>query len=266
MIPNGSTASDHVVVERDGAVATITVTRPKALNALNVDTVAALHDTIRALSADDAIRVVILTGAGDRAFVAGADINELAPLTPVAAEALARRGQALCHAIEEMGKPVIAAINGFALGGGCELAMACTIRIAADTAKLGQPEIKLGLLPGYGGTQRLARLVGRGRALELMLTGDPIDAAEAHRIGLVNRVVPAAELAREARGLAEKIAKRAPIAAGYILDAVEQGLGMTLVDGCAHEASLFGLAAATDDWREGTSAFLEKRPAKFQGS
>ena len=266
MTPNGSTTSDHLVVERGGAVATITVTRPRALNALSVDTVAALHDTIRALSADDTVRVVILTGAGDRAFIAGADINELAPLTPVAAEALARRGQGLCHAIEQMGKPVIAAINGFALGGGCELAMACTIRIAADTAKLGQPEIKLGLLPGYGGTQRLARLVGRGRALELMLTGDPIDAAEAHRIGLVNRVVPAAELAQEARALAEKIAKRAPIAAGYILDAVEQGLGMTLVDGCAHEASLFGLAAATDDWREGTSAFLEKRTAKFQGS
>ena len=266
MSPEDPSGADNLAIERDGAIATVTVTRPKVLNALNVATVAALHAAIDELAQNDTVRVIILTGSGDRAFIAGADIRELAPLTPVEAEALARRGQALCHAIEQMGKPVIAAINGFALGGGCELAMACTIRIAADTARLGQPEIKLGLVPGYGGTQRLARLVGRGRALELMLTGDPVDAAEAHRIGLVNRVVPAAELVREARALAETIAKRAPIAAGYILDAVEQGLGMTLVDGCAHEASLFGLAAATDDWREGTSAFLEKRPATFKGS
>ncbi len=266
MSPENSNGADNLTIERDGAIATITVTRPKVLNALNVATVAALRAAIDELAQNDTVRVIILTGSGDRAFIAGADIRELAPLTPVEAEALARRGQALCHAIEQMGKPVIAAINGFALGGGCELAMACTIRIAADTAKLGQPEIKLGLVPGYGGTQRLARLVGRGRALELMLTGDPVDAAEAHRIGLVNRVVPAADLPREARVLAATIAERAPVAAGYILDAVEQGLGMTLVDGCAHEASLFGLTAATDDWREGTGAFLEKRPAKFRGS
>ncbi len=266
MSPQSSNRSQDLAVERDGAIATVTVTRPKVLNALNVATVAALRAVLDELAHDAAVRVVILTGAGDRAFIAGADIRELAPLTPVEAEALARRGQSLCHAIEQMGKPVIAAINGFALGGGCELAMACTIRIAADTAKLGQPEIKLGLIPGYGGTQRLARLVGRGRALELMLTGDPIDATEAHRIGLVNRVVRAGDLLDEARALAETIAQRAPVAAGYILDAVEQGLGMTLVDGCAHEASLFGLAAATGDWREGTSAFLEKRPANFKGS
>ncbi len=266
MGPENSNGTGSLVVERDGAVATVTITRPKVLNALNIATVAALHDTIRELAEDGAVRVIILTGSGEKAFIAGADISELAPLTPVEAEALARRGQGLCHTIEQMGKPVIAAINGYALGGGCELAMACTIRIAADTAKLGQPEIKLGLLPGYGGTQRLARLVGRGRALELMLTGDPIDAAEAHRIGLVNRIVPAAELLNEAKSLAATIAARAPIAAAYILDAVEQGLGMTLVDGCAHEASLFGLTAATEDWREGTGAFLEKRSAKFKGS
>lgn len=266
MNPENSSGVDNLTVERDGAIATVTVTRPKVLNALNFATVGALHAAMDELARDDAIRVIVLTGSGDRAFVAGADIRELAPLTPVAAEALARRGHALCHLIEQMGKPVIAAVNGFALGGGCELAMACTIRIAADNARLGQPEIKLGLIPGYGGTQRLPRLVGRGRALELMLTGDPIDAAEAYRIGLVNRVVPLADLAREAHALAATIAERAPIAAGYILDAVEQGTGMTLVDGCAHEASLFGLSAATDDWREGTGAFLEKRPAKFKGS
>ena len=250
MSPENPSGAGNLAIERDGAVATVTVTRPQVLNALNFATVAALHAAMDELARDDAIRV----------------IRELAPLTPVAAEALARRGHALCHFIEEIGKPVIAAVNGFALGGGCELAMACTIRIAADTAKLGQPEIKLGLIPGYGGTQRLPRLVGRGRALELMLTGDPVDADEAYRIGLVNRVVPLADLQREARALAETIAQRAPIAAGYILDAVEQGLGMTLVDGCAHEASLFGLSAATNDWREGTGAFLEKRPARFKGS
>jgi len=266
MDPENSSGAGNLAIERDGAIATVTITRPKVLNALNVATVAALHAAMDELARDDAVRVIILTGSGDRAFIAGADIRELAPLTPVAAEALARRGHALCHFIEQMGKPVIAAVNGFALGGGCELAMACTIRIAADTAKLGQPEIKLGLIPGYGGTQRLPRLVGRGRALELMLIGDPIDAAEAYRIGLVNRVVPLADLQREALALAATIAERAPVAAGYILGAVEQGLGMTLVDGCAHEASLFGLSAATDDWREGTGAFLEKRRAKFTGS
>jgi enoyl-CoA hydratase len=257
---------ENLLVERDGAVAVLTVARPAVLNALNNETIAELERAVSALSADDGVRVVVLTGAGDKAFIAGADIRELAVLNPVAAEALAARGHALCHAIERMGKPVIAAINGYALGGGCELAMACTFRIAAETAKLGQPEIGLGLLPGYGGTQRLPRLVGTGRALEIMLTGAPVDAQEAWRIGLVNRVLPRDELMPQTRELARKIAAQAPVAVRYILAAVREGMGMTLVDGCSHEAGLFGLAAATSDWREGTSAFLEKRPARFSGS
>ena len=257
---------ENLTIDRDGAVAVVTVTRPAVLNALNEATVTELEGAVGRLAADDEVRAVILTGAGDKAFVAGADIRELAALTPVTAEALAARGHALCHAIERMGKPVIAAINGYALGGGCELAMACTLRIAADTAKLGQPEIGLGLLPGYGGTQRLPRLVGAGRALEMMLTGAPIDADEAWRIGLVNRVVPRDELLPCTLELARRIAAQAPVAVRYILAAAREGLGMTLADGCAHEASLFGLAAATGDWSEGTRAFLEKRRPRFTGS
>ena len=257
---------DNLHIERDGAVAVLTVTRPAVLNALNKATIAELESAVGALTADDDVRVVVLTGAGDKAFIAGADIRELAALNPVTARALADRGHVLCQAIERMGKPVIAAINGYALGGGCELAMACTLRIAAESARLGQPEIALGLLPGYGGTQRLPRLVGPGRALEIMLTGSPIDAQEAWRIGLVNRVLPRDELMPQTMELARKIAGQAPIAVRYILAAVREGLGMTLPDGCAHEAGLFGLAAATSDWREGTSAFLEKRPARFSGS
>ena len=257
---------ENLTLERDGAVAVLTVTRPAVLNALNDETIGELEVAVRLLAADDDVRAVVLTGAGDKAFVAGADIRELAVLTPITAEALATRGHALCHAIERLGKPVIAAINGYALGGGCELAMACTLRIAADTAKLGQPEIGLGLLPGYGGTQRLPRLVGNGRALEMMLTGSPIDAQEAWRIGLVNRVVPLTELMPRTLELARTIAGQAPVAVRCILAAVREGSGMTLADGCAHEAGLFGLAAATSDWREGTSAFLEKRPPRFTGS
>ena len=257
---------ENLTVERDGAVAVLTVTRPHVLNALNERTIAELEGAVSRLTADGAVRVVILTGSGDRAFIAGADIGELAKLNPVTAEALAARGHALCRAMERMGKPVIAAVNGYALGGGCELAMACTLRIAADTAKLGQPEIGLGLLPGYGGTQRLPRLVGGGRALEMMLTGAPVDAQEAWRIGLVNQVVPRAELMPRTLDLAQRIAAQAPIAVRCILSAVREGSGMTLADGCAHEASLFGLAAATSDWREGTNAFLEKRPPRFSGS
>jgi enoyl-CoA hydratase len=257
---------ENLTIERDGAVAVLTVTRPAVLNALNDATVMELEGAVSRLAADDGVRAAILTGAGDKAFIAGADIRELAALTPVTAEALAARGHALCHAIERMGKPVIAAVNGYALGGGCELAMACTLRIAADTAKLGQPEIGLGLLPGYGGTQRLPRLIGAGRALEMVLTGAPIDAEEAWRIGLVNRVVPRADLMPRTLELAQRIAAQAPIAVRYILAAVREGLGMTLADGCAHEASLFGLAAATGDWSEGTRAFLEKRRPRFTGS
>ena len=257
---------ENLTIERDGAVAVLTVVRPAVLNALNGDTIAGLEGAVSRLAADDEVRAVVLTGAGDKAFVAGADIRELARLTPVTAEALAARGHALCHAIERMGKPVIAAINGYALGGGCELAMACTFRVAAETARLGQPEIGLGLLPGYGGTQRLPRLVGSGRALEMMLTGSPVDAEEAWRIGLVNLVVPPGELMPRTMELARKIAAQAPLAVRYILAAVREGLGMTLADGCAHEAGLFGLAAATSDWREGTNAFLEKRSPRFTGS
>lgn len=258
-------AFDNLLLERDAGVATVTINRPKVLNALNAQTLDDLHRAMRELQQDSDVRVVILTGAGDRAFVAGADINELAEQTPVEGRARALAGQRVFRLIEQLGKPVIAAINGFALGGGCELAMACTFRLAADTAKLGQPEINLGLLPGYAATQRLPRLVGKGRALELMLLGAPIDATEAARIGLVNRVVPAAELMTTARQMAATLASKAPVATALILDAVHNGLEMPFEEACNYEASLFGLVAATDDMREGTRAFLEKRPAVFKG-
>jgi enoyl-CoA hydratase len=254
-----------LLVERDAAVARVTINRPKVLNALSSATLDELDRTFAELAADDTVRVVVITGAGEKGFVAGADINELAQQTPVSGRDHALRGQAVFERIERLGKPTIAAINGYALGGGCELAMACTLRIAADTARLGQPEINLGLLPGYGGTQRLARLVGAGRALELLLTGEQVTAAEAHRIGLVNRVVPAADLAREAGALAQLLAGKPPVALRYILDAVQQGSQMGLGEALRYEATLFGLAASTDDMREGTRAFLEKRPPVFKG-
>jgi enoyl-CoA hydratase len=256
---------ENILVERDGATATITINRPKVLNALSTQTIDELRRAVLDLKYNDAIRVVILTGAGEKSFVAGADINELAAQTPNGGRELSLRGQHVFDLIENLGKPVIAAINGYALGGGCELALACTIRIAADTARLGQPEINLGIIPGYGGTQRLARLIGRGRALELLLTGDQISAAEAHRLGLVNRVVTAANLMGEARKLAHALASKAPVAVRYILDAVNKGLEMSLGDAELFEATLFGLVAATDDMREGTGAFLEKRKAEFKG-
>ncbi|MFN7980812.1 MAG: enoyl-CoA hydratase-related protein [Vicinamibacterales bacterium] len=258
-------AFDNLLLERDAAVATVTINRPKVLNALNAQTLDDLHRAMRELQQDADVRAVILTGAGERAFVAGADIHELAEQTPVEGRARALAGQRVFRLIEQLGKPVIAAINGFALGGGCELAMACTLRLAADTAKLGQPEINLGLLPGYAATQRLPRLVGKGRALELLLLGTPIDATEAARIGLVNRVVPAAELMTTARQMAATLASKAPVATALILDAVHNGLEMPFEEACNYEASLFGLVAATDDMREGTRAFLEKRPAVFKG-
>jgi enoyl-CoA hydratase len=208
---------------------------------------------------------VILTGAGEKAFVAGADINELAVQTPTAGREHALAGQHVFDLIENMGKPVIAAINGYALGGGCELAMACTLRLAADTARLGQPEIALGLIPGYAGTQRLPRLVGKGRAMEMILTGTPMAAAEAQRIGLVNRVVPAADLMAEARTLAAQLAKSAPVAMRYIINAVNKGVEIPFAEACQYEATLFGLVASTDDMKEGTTAFLEKRTAAFKG-
>ena len=256
---------DNLLVERDGGVATITVNRPSVLNALNTQTLDEMRRAILALKYDDSVRVVIITGAGEKSFIAGADINELSVQTPTGGRDHAMRGQHVLDLIENMGKPVIAAINGFALGGGCELAMACTLRIAADTARLGQPEITLGIMPGYGGTQRLSRLVGKGRALELLLTGDHVLAPEAHRIGLVNRVVPSAELMTEARKLAALLASKAPIAARYIIDAVNKGLEMPCADAQVFEATLFGLVSTTEDMREGTRAFLEKRKAEFKG-
>jgi len=258
-------AYENLLVERDGLVLTITINRPKVLNALNAATLTELSAAIDAARADDAVRVVVITGAGDRAFVAGADINELAALSPVAGREHGRRGQAIFERIERLGKPVIAAINGFALGGGCELAMACTIRIAADTARLGQPEINLGLIPGFAGTQRLPRLVGRGRALELLLTGQPIPADEAWRIGLVNRVVPAAQLTDDVRALASALAAKPAVAVRAILEAVAAGLDMSEREAEDYEAALFGLAFSTEDMREGTRAFLDKRKPEFKG-
>jgi enoyl-CoA hydratase len=254
-----------LTLQREGAVAVVTVNRPKVLNALNLATLGELAATMRQLQHDETVRAVIITGAGDKSFIAGADINELAALTPTAAREHARAGQTVFDGIEQLGKPVIAAINGYALGGGCELAMACTVRIAADTARLGQPEINLGIIPGYGGTQRLARLIGTGRALELLLTGDQIDAAEALRLGLVNRVVPAAGLMAEARKLAAVMATKAPVAVRYVLEAVRCGVQLPLGEAQALEAALFGLAASTEDMREGTRAFLEKRQPEFRG-
>jgi len=256
---------ENLLVERDAAVAIVTINRPKVLNALNSQTLDELRRVILDAKQDAGVRAVIVTGAGEKSFVAGADISELAQLSSTAAREHARRGQHVFDLVEQMGKPVIAAINGFALGGGCELAMACTLRVAAETARLGQPEINLGLIPGYAGTQRLARIVGKGRALELLLSGDQITAQEAYRLGLVNRVVPAADLIAEAKKIAATLAGKAPIAVRYILDAVNQGLDMPFAQAQVHEATLFGLTAGTDDMREGTSAFLDKRKPEFKG-
>ena len=256
---------DNLLIERDDAVAIITLNRPKLLNALNSQTLTELASAMAAFKDDAGVRSIVLTGAGEKSFVAGADINELAVLSPVEGKEHARRGQAVFDTIEQLGKPVIAAINGFALGGGCELAMACTLRLAADTAKFGQPEINLGLIPGYAGSQRLPRLVGKGVALEMLLTGDMMNAQRAYEIGLVNRVVPAAELLAEARKLAHVLASKAPIAVRYILDAVHQGLDSPFAQGEYLETSLFGTIASSADMREGTKAFLEKRKAVWQG-
>jgi enoyl-CoA hydratase len=254
-----------LTIQRDEPIAIITLNRPDVLNAINAAMLFELGQVLLSLRADDGVRVVILTGSGDKAFAAGADINELARQTATNGREFALSGQRVFDLVEGLGKPVIAAINGYALGGGCELAMACTLRLAADTAKFGQPEISLGLLPGYGGSVRLARLVGKTKAMELLLTGTPISAEEAERIGLVNRVVPAAELMTAARALADKLARNAPIATRYILDAVNRGLEMSTAEASVLEATLFGLTMATEDMREGTTAFLEKRKPTFKG-
>ncbi len=250
--------------KRDG-ISTVTVNRPEKLNALNRTVLEELNDCFLTLQRDRAVRAVILTGAGEKAFVAGADINELAVQTPLEGKEKSVRGQNILDLIENLAKPVIAAVNGYALGGGCELAMACTLRVASENARFGQPEVKLGIIPGYAGTQRLARLVGKGRALEMILTGEQVTAQEAYRIGLVNQVVPAKELAAAARGLAEKMTANAPIAVQFALEAVNRGMEMTLQEGELLEATLFGLLCVTADMKEGTRAFLEKRPAKFEG-
>jgi enoyl-CoA hydratase len=256
---------EHLRLEREGAVATITIDRQRVLNALSTGVIDDLRQAALETRHDEGVRVVIVTGAGDKAFVAGADINELARLSPPEAKEFALRGQHVFDLIEHLGKPVIAAVNGYALGGGCELSMACTFRIAADTAVFGQPEIDLGLIPGYGGTQRLSRLVGRARALDLILTGRKIKAAEALAIGLVERVVPAASLMEEARKFAQVLAAKPPLATGCALEAVTRGLDMPLAEGAILEATLFGLVVSSEDMREGTRAFLEKRPPVFKG-
>src|SRR5882724_3592314 len=256
---------ENVLYEKKGAIAYVTLNRPKVMNALSKKTWEDLRVAFENARDDAAVRGVILTGAGDKEFIAGADIGELTHATAVEAEQESSYGQAVLNLIENLGKPVIAAINGFALGGGCETAMACTIRVAVENARFGQPEVKLGVLPGGGGTQRLPRLVGRGRALQLILTGEMISAQEAYRIGLVNEVVPAADLITRAETILKQIFSNAPLAVKYSLEAVNKGLETTQSEGLSLEASLFGLCAGTDDKKEGTQAFLQKRAAQFQG-
>jgi len=255
----------NVLYETKGPIAYVTVNRPEVLNALNHETWEGLGRAFEEAQDDPAVRGVILTGAGEKAFIAGADISELAEITAVEAQKSSHFGQSVLDLIENLGKPVIAAINGFALGGGCETAMACTIRIASEKAKFGQPEVTLGLLPGGGGTQRLPRRVGKGRALQLILSGEIISAQEAYRIGLVNEVVPPAELVPRAEAILHRILANAPIAIRLSLEAVNKGVETNQDDGLALEASYFGLCAGTEDKKEGTSAFLAKRTPQFQG-
>ena len=256
---------ENLLFEQKDSIAYVAINRPKVLNALNAVTMGELRTVFTQLKDERNIRVVILTGAGEKSFVAGADIGELQKNNPVEAKEYTHRGQAVLDLIENLGKPVIACINGFALGGGCELAMACTMRLASENAKLGQPEVKLGIIPGYGGSQRLPRLVGKGVAMQLLLTGEMITAQEAHRIGLVNEVVPAGQLISRAEAIAQSIIKNAPLAIQYCLEAVNHGMEMTLQEGLYLEATLFAVSCATDDKKEGTAAFLEKRAANFAG-
>ncbi len=255
---------ETILFEADGGVATLTFNRPEVLNALNAQVMDELEEALGRLEGDPALKVLILTGAGERAFAAGADIRLLAEQDPAGARALSRRGQAVLRRMETLGKPSIAAVNGFALGGGCEVALACSIRYAAESARFGQPEINLGILPGYGGTQRLVRLAGLGRALEILLSGEMISAEEAHRIGLVNKVVPDGRLMEEARGLARKLAQKSGPALQLILRAAHGGLEGGLESGLDLESDLLGLAFTTQDSREGLRAFIEKRAPRFQ--
>jgi len=258
-------AYENLLYAKKEGIAYITFNRPKVLNALNRKTVEELHQVLEDAHDDSSVRVLILTGSGEKAFVAGADINELAQQTPIIGKEFSIFGQGVFHRLETIGKPSICAINGFALGGGCELALACSIRLASKTAKLGQPEVKLGVIPGYGGSQRLARLCGKGVAHELCLTGEMITAEEAQRIGLVNHVYEPAELLPAADALAKKIIEKAPLAVKYCMEAIERGVEMPQEEGLFLEATLFGLCCSTEDMREGTKAFLEKRAAVFKG-
>ena len=256
---------ENILLEKKNSIAYVTINRPKVLNALNSATIEELRSVFHEVKSDDSVRVVILTGAGEKAFVAGADINELATQDAVSGKKYALRGQNVFNLIENLGKPVIACINGFALGGGCELALACTMRLASENAKLGQPEVKLGILPGYGGSQRLPRLVGKGVAMQHILTGEMITAQEALRIGLVNEVTAAVDLIPRAEAIAAKIIANGPLAVQYAMEAVNKGVEMTLAEGLFLEAALFGVCCATEDKKEGTAAFLEKRAAAFKG-
>jgi len=254
-----------LLLERRDRVAVLTINRPDKLNALNDQVVAELHDAALSLGADDTIRGVILTGSGQKAFVAGADIGDLAKQGVLDGRRRALKGQQMLFAFERMGKPVLAAVNGFALGGGCELAMACHVRIASENARFGQPEVNLGITPGYGGTQRLPRIVGKGNALYLLLTGEHVNAAEALRIGLVSRVVPLDQLLAEAEKIMQTIVAKGPAALALTIEAVDRGLDTSLEEGLRIEADAFGLVASTQDMKEGLTAFLEKRPARFEG-
>ncbi|HZE27773.1 MAG TPA: enoyl-CoA hydratase-related protein [Terriglobales bacterium] len=256
---------ESILLEKKNSIAYVTVNRPKVLNALNMATMEELRAAFTDIKGDPAIRVAILTGSGEKSFIAGADIGELAKHDVVNAKEYTHRGQSVLDLIENLGKPVIACIHGFALGGGCEIAMACTMRLASQNAKLGQPEVQLGILPGYGGTQRLPRLVGKGIAMQLVLTGEMISAEEAHRIGLVNEVTAPADLIPRAEAIAQKIIANAPLAIQYAMEAVNRGLELTLPDALYLEATLFAVCCATEDKKEGTAAFLEKRPARFKG-
>lgn len=256
---------ENILLEKKNAIAYVTANRPKVLNALNMAMMEELRAAFHDIKNDPAIRAVIFTGAGEKAFIAGADIGELAKQDAVTGKEYTHRGQNVLNLIENLGKPVLACINGFALGGGCEMALACTVRLASENAKLGQPEVKLGIIPGYGGTQRLPRLVGKGIALQLLLTGEMITAQEAHRIGLVNEVTAAAELIPRAEAIAAKIIVNAPLAVQYTMEAVNKGLEMPLSEGLYLEAVLFSVACSTEDKKEGTAAFLEKRAAGFRG-